>query len=524
MRVFAAIVLSMIANWANAQLTTLPIPGAAGLYVTVGRPDLPLAELKNNPMAVNVTMADDDNRLIPLGFSFPYFSQTFTQSWMHSNGVVSFQNPTQTGNFCCQGQNLTATTASGLNYSIMPLWTDLIAPGTNNHYYLQSANEITYGWYGVNQYGTQNANSFEVKLNSTGLVDVRLQGAMISAGTPVTSGMTGNLSAGEYFQYYYGSGWNTANSMNWAALNGTNFDAVCNSNPLASPTCPNYAQAFLNQQCTISPLYNPQCPGYAAALFIQQCSISALYDPTCPGYQQAYFNQQCEINPLYSANCPGYAKANFDKQCEINALYDSTCPNYNQAYALKMLFDKPNTATVTESNSTVVATVSNNNQTPQTPATTTVTAAAPAAPVQLVPQPVPAATLQSVATSQSAASSTSSAQTKEPVTPTRAQQIQRARQEAARKEAAAKANEKMAAAKEATSMEQQVAVQDQILTAMGYNAQFDVYNNLVLRDAVFYKPVQIYPNSRPVDNLRALRGLTGSSDQRFNNMVDQQYK
>jgi hypothetical protein len=128
----------------------------------------------------------------------------------------------------------------------------------------------------------------------------------------------------------------------------------CGANPLASPTCEGYQQAFLQQQCAISPLYsqscpgwqqawfnqqcstNPlfgsNCPGYAAAYQAQQCSLNQLFSPQCPQYQQAYFNQQCTINPLYNSSCPGYASAYQTQQCNLNQLFSPQCPGYASAY------------------------------------------------------------------------------------------------------------------------------------------------------------------------------------------------
>jgi hypothetical protein len=51
---------------------------------------------------------------------------------------------------------------------------------------------------------------------------------------------------------------------------------------------------------------------------------------------------------------------------------------------------------------------------------------------------------------------------------------------------------------------------------------FNVYASLVLRDAAFYAPREIYRGQRTVDNVRALRGL--GQDARHQEMVDQQYR
>jgi hypothetical protein len=51
---------------------------------------------------------------------------------------------------------------------------------------------------------------------------------------------------------------------------------------------------------------------------------------------------------------------------------------------------------------------------------------------------------------------------------------------------------------------------------------FNVYASLVLRDAAFYAPKEIYRGQRNVDNVRALRNL--AQDRRHGEMVDQQYR
>ena len=52
---------------------------------------------------------------------------------------------------------------------------------------------------------------------------------------------------------------------------------------------------------------------------------------------------------------------------------------------------------------------------------------------------------------------------------------------------------------------------------------FQTYS-LVLTDAQFYAPREIYRNQRTVDNARAQRLLQGASDRLHQSMVDQQYK
>jgi hypothetical protein len=51
---------------------------------------------------------------------------------------------------------------------------------------------------------------------------------------------------------------------------------------------------------------------------------------------------------------------------------------------------------------------------------------------------------------------------------------------------------------------------------------FNAYS-IVLKDAAFYEPKEVYKNQRTVDNERVLRGLTRGSDSLHQQMVDQQY-
>ena len=383
-------------NNGTGGLVSVPIPGGSGLSVVVGTGSaaIPLTDIRNNTNAVNITTSDDGWNNVPLGFDFPFYGRVFNTSWAMTNGVVTFQDPMRSGAYglCCSGVDLRTTTDARYNYSIYGLHTDLYSWNGRNQYYLRGTNEMTYGWYNVSQCcSSSGGNSFEIKINSAGLVDTRIGGAFIQYNM-VTSGMAGDLSKGEYFQAYHGQGINVSetagNLFSWQALNGTGAVDMCIINPLSSPSCSGYQAAYTTQQCTISALWDSSCPGYQTAYFNQQCTLDPLYNSSCPGYQTAYFDRQCSLNPLYSTrcsgyqqayhdqqcslnqlsytDCPGYAAAYLDQQCSLNplysttcsgyavaykaqqcaldGLYDRTCPNYSTAYATKMLLEQQNMA------------------------------------------------------------------------------------------------------------------------------------------------------------------------------------
>ena len=574
MKKILAALLFVVSACAYSQIVTIPIPGAPGLSMTVGTGvnALPLQDIRNNPNAVNITTSDDWYTQVPLGFTFPMFGQNFTTSWAATNGFVTFQNPQTSGLWggCCSGVDLRNTTNPAYNYTIYGLHTDLYSWNGQNQYYLRGNNEMTYGWYNVSQCcSSQGGNSFEIKINSSGLIDTRIAGAMVSWNA-VTSGFAGDLSKGEYYQYYHGQGLNITPGgsaiFSWQALGGTGQGVdQCTINPLYSPSCPGYAAAYTAQQCTISALYDPTCPGYQQAYFNQQCSLNSLYNQNCPNYQQAYFAQQCTANPLYNSGCPGYQQAYFNQQCSLSALYSPSCPGYDVAYQA-FLFNQACTANpqssprcsgyvtpvATTTTTTTTTTSSTSSTTPQlvsdpvvnqtiTTTSTSTAPTAPAAPVQLTPsttssqQTTTALVVESVQSSSSSSissssspspsstsSTTSSSSTATASTPR--QTMQQARVEAAKKEAAAKGSEAVKESGEAKSMNAQVATQGLVIAAMGFNPSFDAYQSIVMKDVSFYKPFTIYGGQKNVDNARAGRRLFGATDQLHNQMVNSQYQ
>lgn len=547
-KLLAAIVLIGFSTCVTAQITvipvndgtgslvSIPIPGGSGLSITVGTGTAayPLENLYNDPAAYRVSIADDSNVNVPLPFAFPYYGQLFTNSWMHSNGVVSFQDPSITGSFCCSGMDLTTLTDPRYNYSIMPLWTDLISI-SGSHYYRTTENSATYGWYNVSEYyNPQSLNSFEVNINSSGVINTRLGGVMISANRLVTSGMTGNLAAGEYFQYYHGAGLqiDPSNPVSWSALSGTSDATACYINPLTSPACPGYQQAYLTQQCTISALWDPTCPGYQQAYFNQQCIINPLYSSMCPGYETAYFDQQCSTNALYSVNCPGYAAAYLQQQCSIDALYSTTCEGYSVTYAQKNIINTTTTTTtivlaqeITDPVSQVAPLISDpivNSVVTTKPATLSDTN--PAAAVKLTEAAVPAqdSAKEEKKTDNKSTTQIAGPESKSGDKPKTSREVLAEKQrEKARAEAVAKGKDLANEIGRATDMAAQVAIQNVVIQAMGFTPGFDTYTK-ILPDGEMYKPYEAYPGQRNIDTPSS-RGLFGSSDSVHQQMIESQY-
>lgn len=242
-------------------------------------------------------MGDDSNVSVPLGFAFPYFGKSFTESWMYSNGAVSFLGGNVPGGFCCSGQNLATLSNTSYNYSIVPLWTDLIAIQGGSHYTLGTSTSMTYGWYGVSEYyDSRSRNNFEVKIDNTGLVDVKFSGAMVNWHA-ATSGFIGDISRGEYYQYYHGNGFNSGPFS--YTLGGTPVAPdPCKDNPYAYG-CPGYTSTI---SATATPVVESVTQTPVVETQIQQTVVTAapvVSTPivSTPVVQQSRPEVQASVSP-----------------------------------------------------------------------------------------------------------------------------------------------------------------------------------------------------------------------------------
>jgi hypothetical protein len=501
---------------------------------------------------------DDGYVIVPIPFGFPYHGRVFTHSIFFDNGVVSFYDPlteaARLGGQQYSAQPLNNNIGSQFYYSIMPLWTDLVG-NADSRYYTQSdgGNYLRYTWENVQQWGySDRPNTFSLDINRTGGIGIQYH--QINIGDyPVTAGMTGNASLGEWTQIYHrpwGGYTSTGDISNWgvastldcsSALNdpscpGYNeayLQQQCTVSALYSTSCPGYQQAYYDQQCSIDPLYDVNCPGYAAAYYDYQCSLDPLYHTGCPEYETAYVNQQCSIDPLYRTTCDGYAQAYFDQQCLLNGLYSNQCPNYATAYTTTNLLTTNNTTTSTmllaqattdpvAQAAPLVADPVVNSVVTAKPATTADTN--PAAPVKLT-APAPAASAQDSSRrekkSGSSSGSTQSAK-KDNKSKTAREQLAEKQREKAQADAVARGKELANAMGKAADMAAQIEIQNVVVQAMGFLPGFDIYNRATLPDGPMYKPYEAYPGQRNIDT-PASRGLFGGSDSVYQQIIDSQY-
>ena len=138
------------------------------------------------------------------------------------------------------------------------------------------------------------------------------------------------------------------------------------------------------------------------------------------------------------------------------------------------------------------------------------------------PSPSPAPRQSSTSTQATPAPQQSNTQSAP--APTARQEIQAKREQAAKAQAVEAGKNLANEMGKATSMEQQIAVQNVVLQAMGYSPGFAGYTKGYVPDVAGYKSYAAYANQKNVDNPRLSRGLFGATDRLHNDMIESQYQ
>ena len=259
--------------------------------------------------ATSHTICDDCYANVPLGHTFPFYGENYTNSWMMANGVVMFRNPT-TFNFqswpdkgwCCNGlevANIAANKQDKFSYAIAPFWTDLIQKdGDGGFYSKTSADGTKYWWVRIEEYNKNHENTFSLEILPSG--DYAMEyGDLLIKNHSVFIGVMGDISEDEYVQHEYFA--NQQANYIYGTAAGNAGTKSYQSEGLA---------------CAYDPLSSQDCDGYAAAFLSQQCESDSFYSTECDGYQDAYDDLQCDLDPLYDDGCDGYYEAFVENQLE----------------------------------------------------------------------------------------------------------------------------------------------------------------------------------------------------------------
>ncbi len=201
---------------------------ASPAYAQTYEPVLLPPVITASPQTTTPLNLGDDNAVqLDLGFDFPYWGQTFSTAWVSSNGTISFST---SSNLCCNGMPLEQAPRN----TIYGFWTDLISGG--NPYYRRDNGSFLVGWYGTNEYGSANQQTFEVNLFSSGDIQFNFGNLGLQWHT-ATVGITGP-EAGDNVQLFYGTNpqfmRNQSGLLRWTAPVAR---VDCNVTPL-DPSCP----------------------------------------------------------------------------------------------------------------------------------------------------------------------------------------------------------------------------------------------------------------------------------------------
>jgi hypothetical protein len=206
---------------------------------------------------------------------------------MFSNGVVGFLDPLDvpgTGyihdGLCCSGQDFSSgATGVRFNYTIMPWHTDLIDTGIGKFYTQGDSTFQKYMWENLSEYYNRDtSNTFDLTIYPMGNIDVNYEQVQIN-NHAVTVGVVGDLSVGEYEQWFYNHPTNGAifwNSQVDTPVEIANGESICNVVPDSHISC----------------LYYPEV--YADNVYNQQCELDPLYDYGCDGFSDAYIEEYVE--------------------------------------------------------------------------------------------------------------------------------------------------------------------------------------------------------------------------------------
>jgi hypothetical protein len=245
----------------------------------------------------------------------------------------------------------------------------------------------------------------------------------------------------------------------------------------------------------MNPGYSPSCPGY----YVHQCAVSPLFDIGCPGHQQAYFMEQCKKDSLFSRDCEGY----------------------NTAYAIKNLVSLDvDSSLINQSLSTTAA---------NSPAVVQKQAESQATAPTATTSPTSVTAVNSVVRESNPETRTPPKEEKREVVSnpeTRTPPKEEKREVISNKNKENRKNAETAIKDIAKAKKQEeiIAVQNLIVSGMGILPGFETYQYGVVPDAQFYKSREIYANQRSVDNRNAQRFLSGASDARHQQMIEQQYQ
>lgn len=249
-------------------------------------------------------IVDDGYAVVPLEFPFSFYGNNYTTTLMFANGVVGLLAPENYHwGLCCNGNNLDNYTSYGsrLDFTLMPFHTDLININNTGEFWTDGDEKsMKYMWKNVSEYyQANNTNDFDMTIYPLGNIEVNYRQLNIQ-NHAVTIGIVGDLSEGQYEQWFYHA--NQESAVYWDSSEADPVElenqSICEVVPDSHITCAwfpeQYAENFLAAECAKDSLYSQACPNWETAWLDQQCEESPQSSPYCPNYQEPVIEEAYE--------------------------------------------------------------------------------------------------------------------------------------------------------------------------------------------------------------------------------------
>ena len=158
------------------------------------------------PSETSIPLADDDSEAIDLGFSFPYFGQSYTKVYVNSDGNLTFGQ----GDGATANRDLTRFLTGAPRVAV--LYTDLDpSSGGAGVSYTKDGGSVTIRYTGVPVWGQAGTNTISVTLSADGSITVEMDAISaescivgVSKGGAGNTGTAVDLLSGEV--HYDGKG------------------------------------------------------------------------------------------------------------------------------------------------------------------------------------------------------------------------------------------------------------------------------------------------------------------------------
>jgi hypothetical protein len=152
---------------AGTGTSQLNVTAPASGYSVAAIPFAPVSGSGTSPIAGD----DAVSAAVPIGFSFPFYGNTYTNVFVGTNGFITFDNSGQSG--CCSGDLMPANTGFTPNNVIALAWEDLNAgAGQITTFNLSSPSRFVVQFNGVPFFGGSATVTGQIILYANGTIEV----------------------------------------------------------------------------------------------------------------------------------------------------------------------------------------------------------------------------------------------------------------------------------------------------------------------------------------------------------------